>query len=146
MVKEFLEQMTKMIKSMNRQNGWKYSCMEEFVLENGKLSTDVAGKVKRGKMKECFKNAFQLADRYEDELTYVEGFAVSKGVPLHVLHAWCVDKQKKVHDPTWKDGAEYFGVEFDLMYVRKVIVQRKHYGVIDNWEGQWPLLRGERYE
>jgi hypothetical protein len=59
------------------------------------------------------------------------------------MHAWCVNKKGEVFDPTWKDGDEYFGVPFKLDFVRKTILQRKKYGVIDNWEKKWPLLVGD---
>lgn len=139
-IKNFLKQMTGLVRSINRKNGWKYSCIEEFVLKNGKAFSGFE-KVKRGRQKECFKNAFYLAD-YNPDLQYVEGYATFSNIGLPVLHAWCV-KDGKVYDPTWKNGNEYFGVVFDLSYVRKTILARKRFGVIDNFEHQFPLLSGK---
>jgi len=140
MVKNFLKQMTKLV---GKRKGWKYSCFEAFVLKNGEPFVVNGIKVKRGKIKECFKNAFYLAD-YNPDLTYVEGYAIFSGIGLPVLHAWCVDKDGKVYDPTWKTlGDEYFGVKFDIEFVRKTILARRRFGVIDNFEKEFPLLKGE---
>lgn len=74
---------------------------------------------RRGKKRECFKNAFELAWRHD--LDYVEGFA-STGL-LAVPHAWCaLPGDDRVIDPTWRqEGREerpvetwqYLGVRFD---------------------------------
>jgi hypothetical protein len=138
-VRSYLEQMTMAIKGL-RKNDLKYSCMEEFILKNGLLFAESV-KVKKGRMKECFRNAYLLADS-NDKMIYVEGYAVSNACILPLYHAWCVDSTGKVYDPTWKDGLEYYGVPFDLNFVRRTILDRKYYGVIDNWENHWPLLTG----
>lgn len=91
----------------------------------------------KGTIKECFRNAYLLA--VEHNLIYYEGYAM--GV-IPVLHAWCLDKDFHVIDTTWETGTEYFGVFFSIKYVSKVLLERKSYGVIDNWEMKWPLLRG----
>jgi len=140
---DFLEKVSQMISSWN--NGWKYSCMEEFVLKNGKTFKVGNGKVKRGKVKECFKNAFHLADSGSG-LVYVEGYATSKGLPFPVLHAWCVDSKGNILDPTWKDGEEYYGVPFDMGFVCRTILKRKKFGVIDNCEDGFPLLSGQHID
>ena len=139
-VRDYLEKVTETARQIRSSK--KYSCIEEFVLKNGQEFTSQNGKkLKRGRMKECFKNAYHLAD--DSALIYVEGYATSLGLGVPFLHAWCVDTEGKVYDPTWKNGGEYFGVPFDLKYVRKTIFRREKFGVIDNVEMGFPLLVGK---
>ncbi len=140
MVKEYLEGMTKLCNT--RSGKFKYSCFEDFILRNGKEFKVSKEKIKLGKIRECFRNAFYLADN-GGKYVYVEGYATTKGNPLPVLHAWCINQDSEVVDPTWEDGDEYFGTSFDLNYVRKVILKRKKFGVLDNYEMRFPLLLGE---
>ena len=141
--KDYLEQMVSIRKTMYRHD-YPYSCFEEFVLKNGVEFYNVSDrkKIKLGKAKECFKNAFDLANTRVG-LHYVEGFASTKALGLPFLHAWCVNKEGVVYDPTWPDGENYFGVIFSMEYVMKTIVRRKSYGVIDNMECGFPLLTGK---
>lgn len=88
--------------------------------------------VKFGKVKECFRNASNLAlDR--DDLFYVEGYAsieMTGGLPFE--HAWCVDYQGYVIDNTWRTiGTSYYGVIFDTDYLRKVLVTTEQYGILE---------------
>lgn len=53
----------------------------------------------KGRLKECFRNAWLLAEANPGELTYVEGYATSLAV-CH--HAWVIDPDGKVQDPTWR--------------------------------------------
>lgn len=140
-IKDFLEGVKRLIESNPKKNGWKYSCIEDFVLRNGQSFSKSLLKIKRGRMKACFRNAFRLADNSSNEFLYVEGYATSM-IDFPVLHAWCLDKDGKVVDPTWKDGKEYFGVPFNLDYVRRTIFKRKRFGVIDNFEMGFPLISG----
>lgn len=141
MIKDYLEKMSEMCNARINSK-FKYSCFESFVLANGSEFGISGEKIKRGKKKACFCNAYHLADN-GGKFTYVEGYASTKGLPFPVLHAWCLTEDGKVVDPTWKDGEEYFGVSFDLNYVRKIILRRKKFGVIDNYEMHFPLLSGE---
>jgi len=60
----------------------------------------------KGRLKECFRNAWNLVQDHPDELTYVEGYATSLAV-CH--HAWVLDPDGHVQDATWRtpdDGPE----------------------------------------
>ena len=77
-----------------------------------------------GEAKQCYANAGKLA-LANPSLVYCEGFAVSKGLfPLH--HAWCIDCNGNVIDPTWPRGSgqEFFGLalqsEFLHLYLARV--------------------------
>lgn len=122
---------------------FKYHSIEAFVLKNGKemgKRSERSDNYPKAKQKECFRNAYLLA--VEHDLTYCEGYAM--GI-IPVLHAWCLDKDDLVIDVTWKDGTEYVGVPFQTKYISRILLERKSYGIIDNWEMKWPLLRGEKF-
>ena len=63
-----------------------------------------------GEPQQCYANSFKLA--VEAGMTYVEGYAVPKSVPIPLAHAWVLDAHGRIVDNTWKDGTEYFGVAF----------------------------------
>lgn len=82
-----------------------------------------------GKMGECYRNA-SMAVMSDPNLTYVEGFATSS-LGLTYMHAWAVDKDNNVIDPTWKDSQKtsYFGVKYDRDSYLKYLYKAKIYGV-----------------
>lgn len=118
---------------------------EDFVIQKGKdfKSQKYPEKYKghRGKAKLCFTNAFNLSQRFP-ELIYVEGYGMSPKIPLAIHHAFCVDKEGGVVDPTWDSQEEiaYFGVEFKQEYVVETILRTEHYGILENWTEGFPLL------
>lgn len=90
-----------------------------------------------GKMGECYRNAWMLAQL--KDLHYCEGYAVSGMLKLPLEHAWCVDDEGKVYDPTWLSGSDYFGVAFEDEVVSVVQVKAQHYGLLGNlWRTPWP--------
>lgn len=125
-----------------KPKGIVYWGVEDFVLQNGIQFTKFTKKnVKRGTMKECYRNAY-LASLHNKTLVYVEGYAIPANVPLPLAHAWCVDMEGHIHEVTWPEkGLDYFGVPFDFKYLTKAILKRKMYGIIDNWEYGFPLLK-----
>lgn len=86
---------------------------------------------RRGAKNRCYMNAAQLA--FETELTYVEGMMSILGVVID--HAWCVNADGIVIDPTLKedggDVSDYFGVPFLTDYVREAALRNKYYGLLD---------------
>ena len=129
----------------NVQNDLVYPCIEDFVLKNGmamvkKKSLPEHVQIMEAKM--CFRNAFQTAEKNWG-WHYAEGYAFYAFSVIPTLHAWCTDEDGFVIDPTWKDGKEYYGVEFSLNFVRKTSLRKGTWGVIDDWENEFPLLRGE---
>ncbi len=97
--------------------GVEYSCLPSPI------------KVPRGKPKACFENAFWLAMERPEELTYVEGFALAM-MPVH--HAWVVDSENRVIDPTWKGGSEYLGIPFDRDYLLASVTKSGMYSIMFN--------------
>jgi hypothetical protein len=107
----------------------------EFMLAHGrdyKIGPD-SFKLPRGEQGQCFMNATHLAID-NPEMTYVEGKMACHGISID--HAWCVDADGVVHDPTIRDGhdghiSDYFGVPFKTPYLRKAIIWNGYYGLLD---------------
>lgn len=116
-------------------------------------------------IKECFANCLQfvLTCRIRGlKVVYCEGFATSI-IPIH--HAW-LNVNGRVFDPTlrlkhpapvnrdedlqtnriWGDlqGREYFGVEFSdtAFLARRTLKTELFQSVIDDWQNNWPALKG----
>lgn len=131
------------------QKSHEYCGMEDYVLRNGqffKPMKKLPEGIEKGEIKMCFSNAFNCIVS-EPDLYYVEGYAVTKGLkdfPIAFEHAWLVDNQGNVIDPTWEDGDAYFGVAFDTDFVVETITEKKYTGLLDDWQNKWPLLRDEK--
>jgi hypothetical protein len=67
----------------------------------------------------CFANALLLTANRK-AVFYCEGYAVPAKVGLPMHHAWCVDQQGRVLDPTWEENSElspwYYGLTFTREY------------------------------
>lgn len=91
--------------------------LQRFLLATGRTFHPQAlpSRYRRMQMKKCFENAMRLVKRSNGKLRYAEGYATSKlGLLIH--HAWAVDADDRVIDPTWRDPAdcEYFGRIFTI--------------------------------
>lgn len=95
-------------------------------------------------MGECYKNAGNLALE-DDTLVYCEGWAYKPGIiPLH--HAWCVDPNGEVIDPTWGtgEGHEYLGIGLARDFYFDFIQSSGVWGVLaDGWPKALLELRPE---
>jgi hypothetical protein len=80
---------------------------------------------------ECYANAYALAAS-ETAYRYCEGYATTKGLEIPLAHAWVIDKDLRVIDPTWKEGHHYFGVVFSPMFMYKTVARTKHHGIFGN--------------
>ena len=117
------------------------SAKEKLLQDNGQHFEHSNTEVPAGPAKMCFMNAFHLASANPD-YRYCEGLAVPHSVPLPVDHAWVVDKNNKVLDPTWKDGAAaYYGIKFKPQYVNTVALRSKMYGILSYTNPQ--IFKGE---
>ena len=88
--------------------------------------------VKRGRMGACYDNATQLV-LMQSDLRYCEGVAYTgRDTPFAYLHAWAVDKDGKVVDPTWDqpEKARYFGVAYDTHAYMAHMLRGGYYGVL----------------
>jgi hypothetical protein len=91
----------------------------------------------RATARECYKNATHLAIE-NPALTYVEGKVATMGIAID--HAWCIDADGIVIDPTLKPAKAddtfarihgYFGVPFRTDYLHKAILANNCYGLLD---------------
>jgi len=118
----------------------------------------------RFQIKQCFYNAqmLVLADR-NNKLIYHEGYAFGRAI-IAVQHGWATINGKVI-DLTWRldqtirksgrlkdrvigvypEGFEYVGVPFpDKAALRIKMLERGWVGSqIDDWENNWPLVRGD---
>lgn len=73
--------------------------------------------------------------KYLGEYYHCEGYAILGKDAC--LHAWLVNKDFEVIDPTWRDGKGYYGVVFKNRY----FIHTLSYGLIDNPREDYPILR-----
>ena len=139
MLKKYLKQSIEFTKRSRLRKIGNYHSMDEFIYKNGIFCKfkPLPKDIRRGPMRQCYKNATMLAvDR--SEYFYVEGIA--RGV-IPTMHAWCIDKDRNVIDPTWDDGKEYYGVVFKEIYLLDHIAKYERCGLIDDYQNEWPVLR-----
>jgi hypothetical protein len=120
-----------------------YAGPADLVLRTGRIFTPhpFPARYTRGMVKQCFNNAFGLAARTRGKLRYCEGYAA--GV-IPVEHAWCIDAEDRVVDPTWTGenlGELYFGIVIDLDTVRRVRRRGRTASALFDWEHCYPLCQ-----
>lgn len=104
--------------------------VDSYMLEHGRGFATDADSYMGGTPHECFKNS-TLAVMARDDFTYVEGYVDVHGVPIH--HAWAVNTDGIVRDPTIRDGKGirgYFGVPIKRDYMMRAVLEAKVYGVL----------------
>ena len=120
-----------------------YRSIEDFVLRHGRRyePQSLPSAYEFGYPKACYENSAKLASFRH--LAYVEGFALCKGCPMPLHHAWCIGSDDRVIDTTWREaGEDYFGVVFPLNIVLPAMFSEKPgKGVLDDWQNGLPLLQ-----
>lgn len=116
------------------------SLMHKFLLANGQSFETTPHTWDGPRMEQgmCFMNATHMALANES-YTYCEGLVTVYGVCID--HAWVIDRNNKVIDPTIVKEpneriGEYFGVAFDKDYLRKSIQKNNVYGLLG-----WPYAK-----
>jgi hypothetical protein len=110
-----------------------YAEVTKFILDNGTAMTEFSAlhaDFKRGELGECYSNAGRIANG--KGLRYVEGYAVPSTVPLPMMHAWLIDEQGRIIDPTWEDGNAYYGVVIPHTTMWEILGRLKYWGIFDN--------------
>lgn len=141
-----LKEQAELIENINTRNSFRYKSNYRLILETGKpFLNRVEPPPFKGKPKSCFENCLQGLWNYP-ELYYCEGFAVTDDVAIAASHAWLLNDEAEVIDPTWTGemfaGCTYFGVVFDTEFVFDYANKTKHYGILDNdYMNKHQLLR-----
>lgn len=122
-----------------RTSDWKYRGFDDLLLKEGTWdelpASELPDGVRRGRPKQCFMNAYQLATSQSDKYTYVEGMAIPDVVSIPMGHAWCVDNNGKVVDPTWPvPGKAYFGVHLSAEFIQRHAAKTGVYGVFGGYD------------
>jgi len=125
---------------MNKKSGnWKYYGSYDVIIKEGSFFNLPENKnprppdVNKGKDKECYANAARLA-LYNPEYIYVEGIASPEFMNFPILHAWCIDKNGNVVDPTWKTlGSVYYGIPFSTDFLRQTILKTGIWGLLPEY-------------
>jgi hypothetical protein len=83
--------------------------------------------------KNCFENTWETV-RDDDDLRYVEGYALSEHGILPVPHAWAVDPDGCVIDTTWErpERAAFYGLVIPKNVVVAMMFATRYYGVLGN--------------
>lgn len=113
--------------------------MWRFILDNGFTfnASALPNEYEHRTQKECFKNCTHLMIE-DSSLIYCEGFAHNI-IPVH--HAWCVDQDGNVVDPTWKEPENciYHGVPFKYDFVMEAADKAQSYGIFENFHLKWNM-------
>jgi hypothetical protein len=111
----------------------RFSPTTAFILKHGRVMNVISplhATVERGALGDCYMNAGQLA--WGTNVQYVEGYAVPASVAFPMMHAWLLDPEGRVIDPTWEDGAAYFGVVIPNEAYSQCLMRTGYWGVFDN--------------
>ena len=113
----------------------RYRSPRHFLLVEGRSWSDAPKPrdVRWGPKKSCYGNATNLALDDPQNYFYVEGYMAPGLGKLIVPHAWCVDRQGLVVDPTARPigsaPREYWGVSFNNDFLLWVGTTQRFYGV-----------------
>jgi hypothetical protein len=131
--KGYLQDLAAVMKKVPGRTDWKYRGFEELVLECGRVMEPkpLPKNIKQGQPRLCYANCQQLALKNRS-LTYVEGYAMAAGVSIPLQHAWLLDANGYVIDPTWETpGCCYLGIAFRTAWVKSIWNSRKQKGRTD---------------
>lgn len=123
---------------------FQYFGVEDYLLQHGSffVPKPLPPTIRPMPLQQCFTNSLRVALRTK-AYHYVEGYALGL-IPIH--HAWLIDKDGNVADPTWASGnttlgTAYFGVEFDVSAVR--LAHRVGCSVLEDYRRDFPVLQGD---
>ena len=120
-----MEKQIQLIEEIYPHPEWKHNSFEELVLAYGRemIFSPLPEYINPGLPKNCYFNCLQLLEELP-QLTYCEGYALPEAGILPVRHAWLVNSDREVLDPTWETGEAYIGVPFNTCWVLSFIKSR----------------------
>ena len=128
-LKSLLKQQIQLIRQIYPHPEWKYGGFEELILDLGsefnRFSTQ---NIERGIPKSCYWNCQQLLKEYP-ELIYCEGYALAPDVFIPLRHAWLINAQREIIEPTWGDNdSVYLGIPFSTSWFQFILDKRSAVG------------------
>ena len=142
--KGYLQDLAAVIQTVGARTDWKYRGFEQLVLECGTMMElkPLPKTIKMGQPSFCYANCQRLVLKNRS-LTYVEGYAMAQGVSLPLHHAWLLDANGYVIDPTWEPfGCCYLGIPLATSWVKSIWNSRKQKGRPD----ELSILQGNHLE
>lgn len=112
--------------------------MEEFLVQAGIEchAQPLPDKYPPMMPKACFDNIAYLV-RYRRSLRYCEGYVTHSGFPIAVHHAWAIDNDDRVIDPTLRDPEQYQFLGYPLLLKeRRKWINRYSHAVFDTGSGR----------
>jgi hypothetical protein len=112
--------------------------LHSLILKHGRAFEQGArpGKLRLGRLGQCYLNAGTIAIRHASLYRYCEGYAtrnVPEAMGLPVLHGWLVDKEDRAIDVTWPEqGNQYYGVTFTEKELIEGVMEARYWGLFDN--------------
>lgn len=135
-LRQYLEQL---VRWQDEHHPKHIATVQRFLLKHGRsFAFDNKSFTEAGEQQMCYKNAAEAVLWDDaDDLIYCEGM-VDAIIPID--HAWLIDKNGKVIDPTLRNTGHingYFGVPFKREFLRKTVLNNKRYGVFDWRHKDW---------
>jgi hypothetical protein len=127
--------------------------LHELILRNGQecISQPLPSRFKLRPQRACYWNAQRLI-RKKSKLRYCEGYMSRPDLPLLINHAWAVDPEDRVIDPTlraqgahWSGSGEagYFGIVFSRELMAQLKPRLGGPLLMDDWRyrlDRWNLI------
>lgn len=125
-LRQYLEDRAAVIRQIRSNLGWKYAGVEDIVLSYGveMSAIPLPVNVPPGRQKTCYHTCQSISFSRKD-LTYVEGYALSAEVPFAAEHAWLINTNGEVIDPTWNPpGLAYLGIPLKTKWLKSILDSR----------------------
>lgn len=134
----------------DKRDDWAFKGFEDLVLAHGRFMPykGLPESIEPTPIKECFSNSQDLVFS-NPKLSYVEGYVTHERLPLVIPHAWTLNEEGSVIDPTWRlEGGTYFGIALNKAWLLDFLGDRiakgkdNHRAVFEgNYQEGFSLLR-----
>ncbi|MBD2132587.1 hypothetical protein H6F47_09145 [Sphaerospermopsis sp. FACHB-1094] len=130
-----LQQRAELYNKLNKNSDFLYKSVDCLVLAYGQPFTKQIKSPFQGEPKSCCQNCYQALYDFP-ELSYCEGFAMNNNLGIPIIHAWLVNKNLEVIDPTWIgdrfQNCTYFGVVLTDDFVLEMTGKTERYGILES--------------
>ena len=127
MIKNYLEALNSLY-TANSKVDYKYKCYEELILQEGFLTIPdpLHNTIIKLNKQYCYYNCYASVEASPKQFTYCEGYAIPENVGIPISHAWLLNEEGLIVEPTLKSLAiEYYGIPFESAWLIKHIENRK---------------------